>query len=131
MTLNKLMAQTQVDAFHNALVDFLYFALIAQPYQGLASKAMLEKARTQIQTAVSSIISKCSYRGTRDIYLYIHLIQGRQSLHERLSQVQRETADENPVEAELLPQLLEDFYSRLKTDFEHHHGAPSRARVTA
>lgn len=125
------MAQTQVDAFHNALVDFFYAALIAQPYQGLASKAMLEKAHTQIQTAVSSVISKYSYRGTRDIYLYIHLIQGRQSLRERLSQVQREAADENPVEAELLVQLLEDFYSRLKTDFEDHHATPSRARVTA
>lgn len=131
MTLNELMAQTQVDAFHNALVDFFYFALVIQPYQGLASKAMLEKARAQTQTAVSSVISKYAYRGTRDIYLYIHLIQGRQNLRERLSQIQREVADENPVETELLTQLLEDFYSRLKADFEHHHGMPARARVTA
>jgi len=125
------MAQTEVGAFHQALIDFFYFTLIAQPYQGLASKTMLEKAQEQVQTAVSSVISKYSYRGTRDIYLYIHLIQARQDLKKRLSQAQREAADENPVDAELLPQLLENFYVRLKADFENHHASPSRVRATA
>lgn len=125
------MNQTEVDSFRTALIEFFFHALIARPYQGLASKVMMEKAREQIRSAVDSAICKYSYRGTRDIYLYIHLIQERKNFHEKLSQAQREAADENPVDAELLPQLLEDFYNRLKTDFERHHATHSGVRVTA
>ena len=131
MTLDRLMAETTVDGFRSSLASLFFSALIVQPYQGLASKAMLEKARSQIEAVVCKTINGHSYRDVRDIYLYIHLIQAREQFSRALAEVVAATADENPVDAGQTAEFLATFYRRLYTDFESHHASNSSRKRTA
>lgn len=126
-TLDHLMAETTVDGFRDRLISFFFSALIVHPYQGLASKAQMEKAKCRIENAVNKAINGHAYRGVRDIYLYIHLTQAEKQLVKALTEAMTEVADENPVNPELVNGLVKAFYGRLLADFESHHSGKSIA----
>lgn len=131
MTLDRLMAETTIDGFRSGLASLFFNALIVQPYQGLASKAQMEKAKSQIDTAVNKTLNGYSYRGVRDIYLYIHLIQARTQLEATMAETVAQAADENPVDPELVTGLCTAFYRRLLADFESCHAAAGSRKNTA
>lgn len=120
-----LLDAQDVAEFKQTLARLFYEQLIL-PFKDTASPKMLVTAHAKINSAIYSALNGHMYNGTRDVYILLHLMHSRTDLFNTLQIIQLEVADENQVDSNQLPELMEQVYTVLKAEFERHHTMASK-----